>query len=92
MLAIARGIALGLGVIGIYGVIAYVVEERRSEVGVRMALGASPVAVKRMFLRRGLLLACVGIALRLAAAAAFSRLMSSQSVGRCAAVMERNGS
>ena len=42
-----------------------------------MALGASAAAVKRMFLRRGLLLACVGIALGLAAAAAVSRLMSS---------------
>jgi hypothetical protein len=43
----------------------------------RMALGAPAAAVKRMFLRRGLLLACVGIALGLAATAAFSHLMSS---------------
>ena len=77
MLAIAGGMALVLGVIGVYGVMAYTVEQRRCEVGIRMALGASAVAVKRMFLRRGLSLACVGIALGLAAAAAFSRLMSS---------------
>jgi ABC-type antimicrobial peptide transport system permease subunit len=77
MLTIAGGMALVLGVIGVYGVIAYAVEQRRGEVGIRMALGASAAAVKGMFLRRGLLLACVGIALGLAAATAFSRLMSS---------------
>ena len=77
MLAIAGGMALVLGVIGVYGVIAYAVEQRRSEVGIRIALGAGPAAVKRMFLRRGLFLACVGIALGLAAATAVSRLMSS---------------
>jgi predicted permease len=77
MLAIAGGMALVLGVIGVYGVIAYTVEQRRREVGIRMALGAPAAAVKRMFLRRGLFLACVGIALGLAAAAAFARLMSS---------------
>jgi putative ABC transport system permease protein len=77
MLAIAGGMALVLGVIGVYGVIAYTVEQRRREVGIRMALGAPAAAVKRMFLRRGLVLACAGIALGLAAAAAFSGLMSS---------------
>jgi putative ABC transport system permease protein len=77
MLAIAGGMALVLGVIGVYGVIAYTVEQRRREVGIRMALGAPAAAVKRMFLRRGLLLAGVGIALGLAGAASFSRLMSS---------------
>uniref|UniRef100_Q01SC3 Permease n=1 Tax=Solibacter usitatus (strain Ellin6076) TaxID=234267 RepID=Q01SC3_SOLUE len=77
MLATAGVMALVLGVVGLYGVIAYTVEQRRREVGIRMALGAPAAAVKRMFLCRGLLLACVGIALGLAAAAALSRLMSS---------------
>jgi ABC-type antimicrobial peptide transport system permease subunit len=77
MLAIAGSMALVLGVIGVYGVIAYTVELRRREVGIRMALGAPAAAVKLMFLRRGLLLACFGIALGLAAAAGFSLLMSS---------------
>jgi ABC-type antimicrobial peptide transport system permease subunit len=77
MLAIAGGMALVLGVIGVYGVIAYTVEQRRREVGIRMALGAPAAAVKRMFLRRGLVLACLGIGFGLAAATAFSRLMSS---------------
>jgi predicted permease len=77
MLAIAGGMALVLGVIGVYGVISYTVEQRRREVGIRMALGAPAAAVKRMFLRRGLLLAGGGIALGLAGAASFSRLISS---------------
>jgi ABC-type antimicrobial peptide transport system permease subunit len=77
MLAIAGVMALVLGVIGVYGVMAYTVEQRRNEVGIRMALGAPAAAVKRMFLRRGLVLACVGIVLGLAAAAAFSTLVSS---------------
>ncbi|HLK63786.1 MAG TPA: ABC transporter permease [Bryobacteraceae bacterium] len=77
MLAIAGGMALVLGVIGVYGVIAYTVEQRRREVGIRMALGAPAAAVKRIFLLRGLLLACAGITLGLAAAASFLRLMSS---------------
>jgi ABC-type antimicrobial peptide transport system permease subunit len=77
MLAIAGGMALVLGVIGVYGVMAYAVEQRRGEIGIRIALGAPATSVKRMFLRRGLLLACIGIALGLAAATAVSRLMSS---------------
>jgi len=77
MLAIAAGMALALGVIGVYGVTAHTVEQRRREIGIRMALGAPAADVKRMFLRRGLSLACVGITLGLAAAEAFSRLMSS---------------
>jgi len=77
MLAIAGSMALVLCVIGVYGMIAYTVAQRRHEVGIRMALGASEGAVKAMFLRRGLLLAGVGTALGLAAATGLSRLMSS---------------
>jgi predicted permease len=77
ILAIAGSMALVLGIVGVYGVIAYTVAHRRREVGIRMALGAQPAAVKGMFLRHGLLLSCSGIALGLAATAALSRLMSS---------------
>jgi putative ABC transport system permease protein len=77
MLAIAGGMAFVLGVIGVYGVISYTVERRRREVDIRMALGAPAAGVKRMFLRRGMLLAGVGIALGLAGALSFSRLISS---------------
>jgi hypothetical protein len=77
MLAIAGGMALVLGVVGIYGVIAYVVSQRTREIGIRMALGAQPAGVSRMFVRQGLLLAGVGAALGLGAAAGLTRLMSS---------------
>jgi len=77
MLAIAGAMALVLGVVGIYGVLAYTVELRRREVGVRMALGAQSPMVTRMFVRRGLVLSAWGVALGVAGAAALSRLMSS---------------
>lgn len=77
MLAIAGSMALVLCVIGVYGVIAYSVEQRRREVGIRMALGASSSIVKKMFLRRGFLLTAAGMAIGLAAASGLSRLTSS---------------
>jgi putative ABC transport system permease protein len=57
------------------------VAQRRHEVGVRIALGAPAAAVKAMFLRRGLLLSGVGIALGLTAASGLSRMMSLQLFG-----------
>ncbi len=77
MLAIAGGMALVLGIVGIYGVIAYAVSQRTREIGIRMALGAQPGGLQRMFVRHGLLLAGIGAALGLAAAAGLTRLMSS---------------
>jgi predicted permease len=77
MLAIAGGMALALGVIGIYGVIAYTVTQRRREVGIRLALGAEPAAVKGMFLRQGVRLSALGCAVGLAGAAGLARLMKS---------------
>jgi predicted permease len=77
MLAIAGGMALLLGVIGIYGVLAYTVEQRRREVGIRMAMGAEAGSVKRMFLRHGVRLTAIGVAAGLVAAAGLSRWMSS---------------
>ena len=56
--------ALALGVIGIYGVIAYVVAQRSREIGIRLALGAAPAALKRMFVRQGLALTAIGAARR----------------------------
>ena len=77
MLAVAGGMALLLGVVGIYGVIAYSVSQRRREIGIRMALGAQQNVLTGMFVRHGLLLTGIGVAFGLAAALVVMRLMSS---------------
>ncbi|MBZ5536319.1 MAG: ABC transporter permease [Acidobacteriia bacterium] len=76
MLGIAAGVALLLGVVGIYGVIAYAVSQRTREIGIRMALGAQQEQVRLMFVRQGLLLICIGIALGQGAAMGLTRLMT----------------
>jgi len=70
MLAIAGAMALLLGVVGLYGVTAYAVSQRRREVGLRLALGAQPTDIRGLFMRRGLILAGVGVAVGLGAAVA----------------------
>jgi putative ABC transport system permease protein len=75
MLAIAGGMALLLGVAGIYGVLSYSVSQRTREIGIRMALGAQQPEVTRMFVRYGLALAGIGIGCGLAAAVPLMRLM-----------------
>jgi putative ABC transport system permease protein len=77
LLAIAGGMALLLGIVGIYGVLAYAVMQRQREVGIRLALGAQPRTVKEMFVYRGLILSGIGIALGTAVAVGLTRLMSS---------------
>ena len=77
MLAIAGGMALALGVVGIYGVIAYVVSQRAREMGIRLALGAEARQLKKMVLTQGLTLSAVGVVVGLVAAAALGRAMSS---------------
>lgn len=77
MLAIAGGMALLLGIIGIYGVVAYTVAQRRREVGIRLALGAEPAAVRGMFLWQGVVLSTIGCAVGLVGAMAVSSLMKS---------------
>jgi putative ABC transport system permease protein len=77
LLAIAAGVALTLGVVGIYGVMSYIVTQRTGEIGVRLALGAEPASVARMIVRQGALVALAGIAIGLAAALAGSRLIES---------------
>ena len=77
MLAIAGGMGLVLGIVGIYGVIAYVVSQRIREIGIRIALGAQPAGLLGVFVRQGLWLAGIGAGLGLVAAAGLTRLMSS---------------
>ena len=76
MLAIAASMALLLGVVGIYGVIAYVVSQRTREIGIRAALGARRGELKRAFVRQGLVLTGIGVVIGLGAAAGLTRLMS----------------
>jgi ABC-type antimicrobial peptide transport system permease subunit len=77
MLGIAGGMALLLGLIGIYGVISYAVSQRRREIGIRVALGAEPGALRRLFVGYGLALSSYGAVIGLAAAAGLTRLMKS---------------
>jgi len=77
MLSIAACLALLLGLIGIYGVIAYSVTQRTREIGVRIAIGAQPRQVLALFVRSGLALAGLGIAIGVVGSSALTRLMSS---------------
>jgi predicted permease len=77
MLGLAAGIALLLGLIGLYGVIAYSASQRRREIGIRIALGAQRNAITGMFVRQGFLLAGTGVACGLVVALAATRLLRS---------------
>lgn len=77
MLCVAGGMALLLGIVGIYGVISYAVSQRTREIGIRMALGAQRESLTSMFVRQGLLLTAIGVAFGVGAAFATMRLMAS---------------
>ena len=77
LLAIAGGMALLLGLVGIYGVISYSVSQRTREIGIRLALGAPLPDVTGLFVRHGLVLSGIGAACGLTAALAMTRLMKS---------------
>jgi putative ABC transport system permease protein len=76
LLATFGGLALILAAVGIYGVIAYAVSQRTSEIGLRLALGAPSGSVVSLVLRRGLFPVAAGIVIGLATAMAFSRVMT----------------
>jgi predicted permease len=76
MLSIAAAVALLIGVVGIYGVIAYAATQRTREIGLRMALGAQVSSVRQLFLRQGLSLTAAGIAVGIGVAVVLTRVMS----------------
>ncbi|MGE0552913.1 MAG: ABC transporter permease [Gemmatimonadales bacterium] len=77
MLSIAAAAALLLGLVGIYGVISYIVAERTQEIGVRIAIGADPGRVRRMVVSEATLVIGVGIGIGLLAAVGLTRAMGS---------------
>ena len=81
MLGIAGAMALALGIIGIYGVISYLVSQRTHEIGIRMALGAQPAQVMRLILGQAARMTLVGVGLGLVASLALTRLMTSMLFG-----------
>lgn len=81
LLGIFSAAAVVLVVVGIYGVLAYTVAQRRQELGIRLALGAEKSDILRMVVRQGLTLAAIGIAFGLGAALLFSWLMASVLAG-----------
>jgi predicted permease len=81
LLAITGGLALVLGLVGVYGVVSYAVAQRQREIGIRIALGAGYGEVRRMFVRNALALVVVAVGIGLPAAAVLTRLMESQLFG-----------
>jgi putative ABC transport system permease protein len=77
VLSVFAGVAVLLAAIGLYGVIAQGVAERRREIGVRMALGATGGQIRRLFLHQGLIAAAVGIGCGVAGALAAARSLAS---------------
>ena len=77
LFGVLAGVALFLAAIGLYGVMAYSVRQRTSEIGIRIALGAQPTNVLRLIVRQGMILAFVGIVIGVVGAFALTRFLSS---------------
>jgi len=77
LLVIFAAVALLLAAIGIYGLIAYSVQQRTQEIGIRMALGASLQDVRKMVVKQGMTLALIGVLMGVGAALGLTRLMTS---------------
>ncbi len=77
LLGIAAGMAVTLSIIGVYGVLAYAVAQRRKEISIRVAVGADPRTIKALFLRQGLILTSLGGAIGSVTARGVSHWMAS---------------
>jgi ABC-type antimicrobial peptide transport system permease subunit len=77
LLTVFGGVALVLAAIGIYGLMAYSVEQRTQEMGIRMALGADRASIRKLVVWHGMRLAIVGVIIGVGAAFGFTRLLSS---------------
>jgi predicted permease len=75
LLALFALLALGLATIGVYGVVAYLVSQGARELGIRIALGATPAAIRQLIVRHGMTLAVLGVGAGVAAALGAARLM-----------------
>ncbi|MGH9400691.1 MAG: FtsX-like permease family protein, partial [Terriglobia bacterium] len=77
MLGLAGGMALLIGMVGLYGVISYSVSQRTHEIGIRMALGAQKGDVLRLVMGQGMILALIGVGIGIAGALGLTRFLSS---------------
>jgi ABC-type antimicrobial peptide transport system permease subunit len=77
LLSVAAGVALLLGVVGVYGVTSYVIALRTREIGVRLALGAVPAGLAGMMAKQGGVVALAGVCVGLAGAIAGGRVLDS---------------
>jgi putative ABC transport system permease protein len=78
LLGVFAGVALVLATVGIYGAVAYTVEQRTGEIGVRMALGAQTMDVLRLVVKQGMMPVVFGLVIGLAAALALGKLIAAQ--------------
>jgi putative ABC transport system permease protein len=76
LMSVFAASALVLAAVGVYGSMAYSVEQRTQEIGIRLALGASPDGVRRMVLRQAMTLAIVGTAIGTTASFSFARVLA----------------
>jgi ABC-type antimicrobial peptide transport system permease subunit len=77
LLTVFAGSALVLAAIGVYGLMAYSVQQRTQEIGVRLALGADTSRVRNMVIRQGMTLVVIGVTIGLASAFGLTRVMAS---------------
>jgi len=75
LLGVFAGVALVIAVLGVFGVLSFVVTQRARELGIRIALGAAPAQVRRLVVARGVALVLAGVALGIVGAVALTRFM-----------------